>query len=82
MRHALRYEGGFERNFSQLRSGATEYQSDESDAAVADLFLARALQQGGYDRAALERYATLLRRVQGRSGRGRRPGFPALRDRA
>ena len=29
MRHALRYEGGFERNYSQLRAGATEFQSDE-----------------------------------------------------
>ena len=43
------------------------YKSGESGAAVADLFLARALQQGGYDRAALEQYATLLRRMQSRS---------------
>jgi tetratricopeptide (TPR) repeat protein len=51
----------------RLAVQTADYQTDESDAAVADLFLARALQQGGYDRAALEQYARLLRRVQGRT---------------
>ncbi len=41
-----------------------EYGSDEAQAALADFFLARALQQGGYDRAALDQYSRLLARVK------------------
>ena len=31
MRHAIRYEGGFERNFSDLRPGATEFEGDDKE---------------------------------------------------
>ena len=41
-----------------------QYQTDEAGAAIADYFLARALQQQGYDRAAIDEYETLLRRLQ------------------
>lgn len=52
----------------RLAVQTSAYRADEPGAAVADLFLGRALQERGYDRAALEQYATLLRRVQGQSG--------------
>src|SRR5579872_1187909 len=29
MRHAIRYEGSYERNFSQLRPGATDFEGDD-----------------------------------------------------
>ena len=29
MRHAIRYEGGFERNFASLRAGATDFEGDD-----------------------------------------------------
>ena len=29
MRHAIRFEGGFERNFPTLRAGAADYEGDE-----------------------------------------------------
>lgn len=29
MRHAIRFEGGYERNFSSLRPGTTDYQGDD-----------------------------------------------------
>jgi hypothetical protein len=29
MRHAIRYEGGYERNFSKLRPGATDFEGDD-----------------------------------------------------
>ena len=29
MRHAIRYEGGYERNFSQLRPGTTDFEGDD-----------------------------------------------------
>lgn len=45
------------------------YKADQPAAAATDLFLGRALQEGGYDRAALEQYASLLRRVQGPAAR-------------
>jgi len=41
-----------------------DYQTDEAGAAIADYFLARALQQQGYDRAAIDRYESLLRRLK------------------
>jgi hypothetical protein len=31
MRHAIRYEGGFERNFSELRPGATDFDGDDGE---------------------------------------------------
>src|SRR4051794_31356386 len=40
-----------------------QYQTDDAGAAIADYFLARALQQQGYDRAAIDEYETLLRRL-------------------
>ncbi len=40
----------------------TGYRGDDGAAAVVDLLLARALAADGYDRAALDRYAVLLRR--------------------
>ena len=45
-------------------SQTTEYATDDGEAAVADFFLARALQQAGYDRAALDRYDLLLQRLR------------------
>lgn len=56
----------------RLAVQTTAYKAGGPGAAVADLFLGRALQQTGYDRAALEQYASLLRRVQGRA--------PSVRD--
>jgi tetratricopeptide (TPR) repeat protein len=50
----------------RLAVQTSDYRAEEPAAPLADLFLARALQQSGYDRAALEQYAKLLRRVQGR----------------
>jgi tetratricopeptide (TPR) repeat protein len=41
----------------------TEYQEDNESAAVVDFFLARALQRKGYDRAALDQYAKLVKRL-------------------
>jgi tetratricopeptide (TPR) repeat protein len=41
----------------------TDYKDDNEAAAVVDFFLARALQRKGYDRAALDRYAVLVRRL-------------------
>jgi tetratricopeptide (TPR) repeat protein len=40
------------------------YQTDEAGAAIADYFLARAMQLQGYDRAAIDQYESLLRRLQ------------------
>ncbi|CAN5500495.1 hypothetical protein BH09PLA1_BH09PLA1_22870 [soil metagenome] len=53
----------------QLRLGVQtkQYREDEAAAAVADYFLARALQQQGYDRAALDQYEKLLDRLSQRS---------------
>src|SRR2546423_539312 len=41
-----------------------DYASDDELATLADFYLARALQQRGYDRAALEQYDRLLKRLQ------------------
>ena len=35
MRHVIRYEGGYERNFGTLRSHGTEYEGDDGDRHVA-----------------------------------------------
>src|SRR5688572_12145150 len=52
-----------------LRIGmqSKQYAEDEAAAGIADYFLARALQQQGYDRAALEQFEKLLGRLQHRS---------------
>lgn len=47
----------------RLALQTTEYQNDNESAAVVDYFLARALQRKGYDRAALDRYAILVKRI-------------------
>ncbi|MBC8107719.1 MAG: tetratricopeptide repeat protein [Anaerolineae bacterium] len=44
-----------------------QYADDEAAAAVADYFLAKSLQQQGYDRAALEQYEKLLERLTRRT---------------
>src|SRR5205085_1477421 len=44
-----------------------QYADDEAAAAIADYFLAKALQQQGYDRAALEQYEKLLDRLTRRT---------------
>src|SRR5688572_10088824 len=64
------YPGAIER--LRLAMQTPEYADDDSSAALVDFFLARALQQGGYDRAALDTYATLIGRLQtgGLSTRG------------
>jgi tetratricopeptide (TPR) repeat protein len=61
--------GDVENGLTHLRLAVqtSTYASDSPNAAMADLFLARALQDSGYDRAALEQYSKLLRRVQGRT---------------
>lgn len=35
MRHAIRYEGGYDRNFGTLRSRGSEYEGDDGDRHVA-----------------------------------------------
>jgi len=45
----------------------TDYRRDDDRAIIVDLFLARALQQKGYDRAALEEYESLLDRLNRQS---------------
>lgn len=47
----------------RLALQTTDYQRDNEAAAVVDFFLARALQRKGYDRAALDRYALLVKRL-------------------
>ena len=48
----------------RLATLTSEYAEDESLAAVVDFYLAKALQQGGYDAAALEVYEQLIRRLR------------------
>jgi predicted Zn-dependent protease len=57
--------GENEKSIQHLRMAllSSGYADDDAQAAVADFFLARALQQGGYDRAALDRYNLLLQRL-------------------
>jgi Tfp pilus assembly protein PilF len=47
-----------------LATQTGEYDDDDSLAAVVDFYLAKALEQGGYDAAALECYEKLIRRLQ------------------
>jgi tetratricopeptide (TPR) repeat protein len=48
----------------RLATLTTEYSTDDGRAAVADFFLAKALKDSGYDRAALNQYTVLLRRFE------------------
>ena len=41
-----------------------DYQADDDAAAMVDYYLCRALQRKGYDRAAIDQYSTLLRRLE------------------
>jgi len=52
----------------RLAMQTSDYQDDNESAAVVDFFLARALQRKGYDRAALDQYARLVKRLDA-------PGF-------
>lgn len=47
----------------RLAMQTDEYKDDNESAAVVDFFLARCLQRLGYDRAALDAYATLVKRL-------------------
>jgi tetratricopeptide (TPR) repeat protein len=51
----------------RLALQTTEYAEDNESAAVIDFFLARVLQRKGYDRAALDQYAKLVKRLDGPS---------------
>jgi tetratricopeptide (TPR) repeat protein len=48
----------------RLAMQTDEYQRGIESAAVVDFYLARALEDSGYDRAALERYESLIERLQ------------------
>ena len=48
----------------RLATQTTEYQQGDDGAAVADYYLAQSLQKRGYDRAALDSYGELLKRLQ------------------
>ena len=48
----------------RLALQTADYPTDDELAALADFYLARALQQKGYDRAALDQYDRFLRRLQ------------------
>jgi tetratricopeptide (TPR) repeat protein len=41
-----------------------DYSTDDDQAALVDFYLARVLQQKGYDRAALDSYGRLVRRLE------------------
>jgi tetratricopeptide (TPR) repeat protein len=58
--------GDTARSIEHLRLAlqTTDYADDDGQAAVADFFLARALEQGGYDRAALDSYNSLVERLK------------------
>lgn len=56
----------------RLARQTTEYRHDDPAAAEADFLLARALQEGGYDRAALEAYERLLGRLESQQASLRR----------
>lgn len=61
-------KGDLTRAMEHLRLAVqtSQYDTDDSTAAVADYFLARVLQVRGYDRAALQQYARLLERAKDR----------------
>ncbi len=48
----------------RLAAQTAEYTEDEESSAVIDFFLARVLQRKGYDRAALDSYARLAKRLE------------------
>jgi tetratricopeptide (TPR) repeat protein len=52
----------------RLATQTTDYAQDNEAAAVVDFFLARALQRRGYDRAALDTYAKLVKRLDNPAG--------------
>lgn len=58
----------YDKSIEHLRLAlqTAEYATRSESAALVNLFLAEALQQKGYDFAALEQYGILLRRMQGR----------------
>jgi tetratricopeptide (TPR) repeat protein len=58
--------GDMPRSLEHLRLAlqTSDYTTDDGQAAVADFFLARALQQAGYDRAALDSYHSLVQRLR------------------
>lgn len=60
----------------RLARQTTEYERDDSAAAVVDFYLGKALQQDGYDLAALECYGSLVNRLQ--AGRLNTRGVPEL----
>src|SRR5439155_5399623 len=47
-----------------LATKTSDYGDDESSAAVVDFYLGKALQRGGYDRAALQSYEKLVDRLE------------------
>jgi predicted Zn-dependent protease len=51
-------------NHLRLALQTSQYETDDGEAAVADFFLARALKEAGYDRAALDEYDVLLKRLK------------------
>ncbi len=59
-------KGNFDGALRQLRLAiqTSEYARDDDQSAVTDYFLARALQQKGFDRAALDRYQILLTKLE------------------
>ena len=60
-------KGNLTRAIQHLRLAlqTSDYDENSSKAAVVDLLLAKSLQQAGYDRAALECYTNLIRRLEG-----------------
>ncbi|HEX3355864.1 MAG TPA: tetratricopeptide repeat protein [Tepidisphaeraceae bacterium] len=48
----------------RLAIQTTQYQTDDDSAGLVDFYLARVLQQKGYDRAAIDRYDSLLTRLE------------------
>jgi tetratricopeptide (TPR) repeat protein len=48
----------------RLALQTSDYKADDDAAALVDFYLARALQQKGYDRAAVDQYDSLLKRLQ------------------
>ncbi|HEV7299051.1 MAG TPA: tetratricopeptide repeat protein [Tepidisphaeraceae bacterium] len=61
-------KGDVQRAIAHLRlaMATPRYREHEDVAATTDLFLAKALEKGGYSRAAIERYERLLSRVKTR----------------
>lgn len=60
----------------RLATQTSGYDTDDAQAAIIDYFLAKSLQQGGYDRAALDSYRNLIERLH--SGAVATRGSPEL----